>query len=231
MATSTTQQAWEFTDIAATLYAWKSERALQATDGDVLQGQGNSMLLQETKGGGMALQSLNGTNGAHESPRIRKSDRKSPNGIATNDLVFSAHKGTNDEVFPQLLKLYIKPGSTVADVTYGKGVFWKGVDTKKFKLLATDLKDGIDCRMLPYKGSTIDCVVFDPPYMHTPGGTAHVNHQNYEAYYSNNIALSRSKYHEAVLDLYFRRVSAPSRCGHTKNCWTGCMAIIVFEVS
>ncbi len=39
--------------------------------------------------------------------------------------------------------------------------------------------------------------------MHTPGGTAHVNHQNYEGYYRNNESSSRKKYHEAVLDLYF----------------------------
>lgn len=42
-----------------------------------------------------------------------------------------------------------------------------------------------------------------PPYMHTPGGTAHVNHQNYEGYYKNNQTNSNKKYHEAVLDLYF----------------------------
>jgi hypothetical protein len=42
--------------------------------------------------------------------------------------------------------------------------------------------------------------------MHTPGGTAHVNHQNYEDYYRNNQTENQSakKYHEAVLDLYFR---------------------------
>lgn len=158
----------------------------------------------------MTLQTLT-TNGAHAKPRVRRSNRKSPNGVATNDLVFSAHKGTNDEVFPQILKLYVAPKSTVADVTYGKGVFWKGVDRKKFKLLATDLKNDVDCRDLPYDEGTIDCVVFDPPYMHTPGGTAHVNHQNYEAYYSNNQALSGSKYHEAVLDLYFEAAKEAKR--------------------
>jgi DNA modification methylase len=65
------------------------------------------------------------------------------------------------------------------------------------------LADGVDCRELPYQNASIDCVVFDPPYMHTPGGTAHVNHQNYEGYYRNNVASSDKKYHEAVLDLYF----------------------------
>jgi hypothetical protein len=120
--------------------------------------------------------------------------------------VFTAHRGTNEEVFPQAISLYVAPGSTVADVTYGKGVFWKKVPEGRYCLLATDLRDGVDCRSLPYGDSSIDAVVFDPPYMHTPGGTAHVNHQNYETYYWNNSAEKGpiKKYHEAVLDLYFK---------------------------
>ena len=129
--------------------------------------------------------------------------RKSPDGAPTNDLVFSAHAGANDEVFPHILSLYVPPGSKVADVTYGKGVFWRKIPEGTFQLLPTDLSTGTDCRKLPYDGESIDCVVFDPPYMHTPGGTAHTNHQNYEGYYKNNKANSTKKYHEAVLDLYF----------------------------
>jgi hypothetical protein len=129
--------------------------------------------------------------------------RKSPDGIATNDLVFSAYVGTNDEVFPHVLSVYVPLGRTVADVTYGKGVFWRRIPKHAYKLLATDLATGVDCRRLPYENDSIDCVVFDPPYMHTPGGTAHVNHQNYENYYRNNQATSEKKYHEAVLDVYF----------------------------
>ena len=135
-----------------------------------------------------------------------KKKRKSPRGKPTNDLVFSAYQGTNDGVFPQVLALYVQPGSTVADITYGKGVFWKAVPKESYRVLATDLKLGVDCRSLPYLDSTVDCVVFDPPYMHTPGGTAHVSHQNYENYYANNVPGNGSgkKYHEAVLDLYFK---------------------------
>lgn len=129
--------------------------------------------------------------------------RKSPEGESTNDLVFSSHIGTNDEVFPFVLSLYVEPGSRVADVTYGKGVFWRRVPQGAYDLLPSDLVDGIDCRNLPYEDGSIDCVVFDPPYMHTPGGSAHQNHQNYERYYKNNQANSDKKYHEAVLDLYF----------------------------
>jgi hypothetical protein len=142
-----------------------------------------------------------------------KAKRKSPDGVATNDLVFTAHQGNNDELFPQILSLYVAPGSTVADVTYGKGVFWRRVPPGRYRLLASDLAGGVDSRALPYVDASLDCVVFDPPYMHTPGGSAHVNHQNYEGYYGNNRAGngSRQKYHEAVLDLYFQTGSEVRR--------------------
>lgn len=132
-----------------------------------------------------------------------KVKRKSPSGVATNDLVFSAYLGTNDEVFPAILSLYVPKGSIVADVTYGKGVFWRRVPSEAYELRATDLMHGVDCRKLPYQDRSIDCVVFDPPYMHTPGRGAHKGHQNYETYYRNNQTFSECKYHEAVLDLYF----------------------------
>ncbi|HRE46506.1 MAG TPA: DNA methyltransferase [Aggregatilineales bacterium] len=145
----------------------------------------------------------------------QKKRRKSPEGIATNDLILSAHIGTNDALFPQILRLYVPPGSTIADVTYGRGVFWKDVPNDQYCLLPSDLsvstptRFGLvraDCRALPYPSSSIAALVCDPPYMHTPGGTAHVNHQNYETYYRNNQAgrlENGAKYHDAVLELYF----------------------------
>lgn len=137
---------------------------------------------------------------------VKKKRRKSPAGIATNELIFAAYVGSSDEIFPRILSLYVAPGSTVGDITYGKGVFWKRVPKGVYKLLATDIKTGVNCRDLPYADNSLDCVVFDPPYMHTPGGTAHANHQNYEAYYRNNASDNGTdkKYHDAVLDLYFQ---------------------------
>ena len=131
--------------------------------------------------------------------------RKSPSGISTNDLIFTAGIGNNSDMFPSVLSLYVSVGSKVADVTFGKGVFWKKIPSDVYEVLATDLKHGIDSRKLPYDKETLDCVVFDPPYMHTPGGTAHDGHQNFEQYYRNNgDNTTQLKYHEAVLDLYFR---------------------------
>jgi hypothetical protein len=139
------------------------------------------------------------------SARPRKSARKAPDGEATNDLVFSAYQETNDVVFQNILQIYACAGASIADVTYGKGIFWKRIDKTKYNLLASDLASGVDARQLPYADRSLDVVVFDPPYMHTPGEGAHHNHQNYENYYKNNANSSTSsKYHDAVLDLYFR---------------------------
>jgi len=128
------------------------------------------------------------------------------NGLPTNELVLSAFLKGNDQAFPEILGLYVRPGSVVADVTYGQGVFWRHVPPRLYDVRATDIRRGVDCRKLPYKSGEIDCVVFDPPYMHSPGGTAHVSVANnpFEKHYRNNGTGNRteSKYHEAVLDLY-----------------------------
>ena len=129
--------------------------------------------------------------------------RRVANGTATNDLVFSASAEGNDRMFPRILDLYVAAGSTVADVTFGKGVFWRRIPTGRYDLRATDLLTGTDCRALPYSDGEIDCVVLDPPYMHSPGGTAH-DGSPFEVHYRNNGSGSQtaSKYHEAVVDLY-----------------------------
>lgn len=137
--------------------------------------------------------------------RPAKTARRQKAGSASNELVLSSYQGTNAEVFPHILDLYVERKSRVADVTYGKGVFWRHVDRPDIELLKSDLQMGIDCRSLPYDDQSIDAVVLDPPYMHTPGEGAHFGHQNFEDYYKNNGSKSKGgrKYHEAVLDLYF----------------------------
>jgi DNA methylase len=138
-------------------------------------------------------------------PTKAKKTSRIARGVSTNQLIFSAYRTTNDDVFPHVLQLYVPKGSVVADVTYGKGVFWKKVKESDYELRKSDIILGTDCRKLLYSDASIDCVVFDPPYMHTPGGTAHQNHQNFEVYYQNNESNGGGKkYHEAVLDLYFR---------------------------
>jgi hypothetical protein len=137
--------------------------------------------------------------------------RKSPDGVATTRLVFSAYVGTNAEVFPKVLTLHVPPGSVVADVTYGTGIFWKNVPEDCYTLLASDIKMGIDCRELPYEDSSVDCVVLDPPYMeglyrrhvrHLAGAGTHRAFR--ETYSNGDKTVGGPKYHDAVLDLYMR---------------------------
>jgi len=137
--------------------------------------------------------------------------RKSPDGVSTSDLVLSAYVATNAEVFKRVLELHVPVGARVADVTYGKGVFWRQVPCGSFRVLPTDLQTGVDCRSLPYRDQTIDAVVLDPPYMeglfrrskgHLAGAGTH---SAFREYYSNGQASTAGpKYHAAVLDLYFR---------------------------
>jgi hypothetical protein len=144
----------------------------------------------------------------------RASKRKSPDGTPTTNLVLSAYVGTNEEVFPLILSLHVPTGSIVADVTYGKGIFWKNISRESYILRATDIKTGVDCRKLPYADGSIDCVVLDPPYMeglyrplveHLAGAGTYAA---FRETYSNGQATphkeGQPKWHDAVLDFYFQ---------------------------
>ena len=96
---------------------------------------------------------------------IAQQRRKSPDGETTSNLICSTHVGLNEDMFPCVLDLHVPRGATVADVTYGKGIFWKRVSKDAYNVLATDIETGTDCRDLPYGDASIDCVVLDPPYM------------------------------------------------------------------
>jgi hypothetical protein len=140
-----------------------------------------------------------------------KTKRKSPDGRATTDLVLSAYAGDNTEVFPNVLRLHVPRGSKVADVTYGKGVFWRNIPEDEYQLLPSDLKTGVDCRKLPYKNAEVDCVVLDPPYMEglfrrDDSFAGNGTHAAFRDHYSNGDrpAELNNKWHDAVLELYVR---------------------------
>jgi 16S rRNA G966 N2-methylase RsmD len=132
-------------------------------------------------------------------------------GIATSNVVMSARVGDNCELFPDILALHVPRGAEIADVTYGKGVFWKAVHRTDYSLHASDLQTGTDCRALPYKDGSMDCVVLDPPYMeglYRPDEEHLAGNGNYAAFrqhYSNGEkTVGGPKYHDAVLDMYFK---------------------------
>jgi hypothetical protein len=137
--------------------------------------------------------------------------RRIQSGVATAGAMLSAHVAGNAELFPQVLALHVPAGAVVADVTYGGGVFWRRVPPGRYRLLASDLATGTDCRALPYADGSIDAVVLDPPYMEgllrakaeTRGGLG--THAALRSAYSSGqeaAGPASRRWHQAVLDLY-----------------------------
>lgn len=116
-----------------------------------------------------------------------------------SDYVLTAQVGTNAALFADAARLYLKPGWRVADVTFGKGVFWQGVDTSLYDLLATDLATGVDFRELPYEDDSLDAVVLDPPYIYNPKDTVKASIS--EPYKVNTTGLGLTTI-DAVVELY-----------------------------
>ena len=136
-------------------------------------------------------------------------DGSPASGSAPSSLILSAHVGQNAKVFEQLMGLHVPHGSIVADVTHGKGCFWNTMPEGRYNVKATDIKDGVDCRKLPYGNGEIDCLVLDPPYIegfyrrhadHLAGTGSHANMRNY---YGNHEATGiTAKWHGAVREMY-----------------------------
>jgi hypothetical protein len=146
-------------------------------------------------------------------------------GASTSAVIRSARVGVNAELFADAMRLHVKPGHKVADVTFGRGVFWKNIEPGTYELHASDIvidaadhrgavtcTDGVDCRDLPYTDASFDAVVLDPPYMegllrrkadHLAGSGSHAAFRNA---YSSGEAIDSTgpRWHDAVVDLYMR---------------------------
>ena len=143
-------------------------------------------------------------------PLFETEQKRIQGGEATTDLILSAYVEDNSVVFPQVLKLHVPNGSVIADVTYGKGVFWRKVDLTNYTVHFSDIAMGVDCRNLPYENESLDCLVLDPPYMEgffrkkTESKAGSGTHYSFRDAYSNGDEVSGSgKWHAAVTDLYF----------------------------
>ena len=112
--------------------------------------------------------------------------------------IYSNVTGDNSDLIETVAKQYIKPLDKVADVTFGKGVFWKKVDVSQFSFFPTDLKTvapPVDFCNLPYADCSMNVVVFDPPYMHNVGKP--IVDGNYQ-----NSATTKGMYHKDIIELY-----------------------------
>jgi len=149
-----------------------------------------------------------------EAPMKKK---RTQGGIATSDLIMSAYVDGNENVFPHILDLHVPKGARIADVTWGRGVFWKNVPKDDYEIIGTDIAMGVDCRNLPYEPESLDCVVLDPPYMegfyrkdnsHKAGSGTHSAlaqaYSNGDEVNSDSDNTGTKKWHAAVTDMYFK---------------------------
>lgn len=146
-------------------------------------------------------------------------------GESTSDVIMSAQVGDNSALFAAILELHVEDGAVIADVTFGKGAFWKCVEPNLYALLPSDIDpkpfsnktlftedvQQADFRNLPYSDESIDVVVLDPPYMEgllrgansTLAGSG--THSAFREAYSNGLGhaeASKGKWHETVFNLY-----------------------------
>jgi SAM-dependent methyltransferase len=130
---------------------------------------------------------------------IAEDQRRGALHLPQPSFIETAYQGNNAKLIAHVAKLYIPDGALVADVTYGKGVWWRKTPTSRFTLLASDLLTcpdrPYDFRSLPYAPGSLDVYICDPPYIHHPG--RHVYDQQYQ-----NSATTGGMSHDDVLQLY-----------------------------
>ena len=121
----------------------------------------------------------------------------------------SVQLGNNPVAVAQLANFYIKDGMRVADVTFGKGIFWRKTNIFRFKLYPTDLipvapARKADLRRMPYSDASMHVVVLDPPYQANPT-PRHVlrqgSHNQLEDRY-RNYETTAGMNHDDILELY-----------------------------
>jgi hypothetical protein len=110
--------------------------------------------------------------------------------------------GTNDQLIAEVARCYLADGDVVADVTYSSGRFWKKTDTSRYRFLASDLMPMVpgviaaNFSQLPYRDGSIDALVFDPPYIHSPGKAIMADR------YNGRATTGTINSHEGIMQLY-----------------------------
>ncbi len=85
--------------------------------------------------------------------------------------MLTCFQGSTNIVFQKILKFFVKEGSTILDITFGRGLSWKDLK-ENYKIMKVDKRklfdDVIQSDFNDYlnkkESNSIDCIYFDPPY-------------------------------------------------------------------
>lgn len=89
---------------------------------------------------------------------------------------------SNEEIINDILSLHVPNKRIDCDPTYSKGNFYKGiVAPPELKFDIQPLSDAVayaDCRSLPLEDNSLNCIMFDPPFLATTGKSLKSNDGN-----------------------------------------------------
>ena len=123
-----------------------------------------------------------------------------------HDAASTNTRGTNADLIAEVAKLYARQHHKIADLTYGKGVFWR--QCPQLDVTGSDIVTvpdrPYDFRCLPYETACFDIAVLDPPYIHSPG-----QHQTDHRY--QNAATTKGLDHDGIMELYKGGMSEAKR--------------------
>jgi hypothetical protein len=141
------------------------------------------------------------------SPRCRVAAHRAKTALPTSSVVLT----DNGDLISTALRLHLRRvDPLVADVTYGRGLFWRRHNGVR-RLIGSDIRAlrGIavqtDFRALPYRDNYFDAVVLDPPYLHDPGA-----HHSTDARYGAATMMGAAT-HDDILDLYRGGITEAAR--------------------
>ena len=89
----------------------------------------------------------------------------------------SVRHGNSGACIQDIFDIHFADARSVADVTFGKGRFWRWPDQTRWTpdviSLDADIRGGAsiraDYRFVPLKDQSVDVLIFDPPFIFTPG--------------------------------------------------------------
>jgi phage N-6-adenine-methyltransferase len=114
--------------------------------------------------------------------------------------IVTSYQCNNDGLMAQVARLYFRTGDRIADVTYGRGRFWRLTNMTQYDFHPSDLltvpERPYDFRNLPYRSHEFDAHVFDPPYMHNPPARRYLN-ADYK-----NFDTTKGISHDDIIRLY-----------------------------
>jgi SAM-dependent methyltransferase len=86
-------------------------------------------------------------------------------------MIIKSYSYDQDEIIRAILSLYAPSGTIDCDPTYSKGNFYKHIPKPKYRFDIIPSKEATfgDSRNLPLDNDSIECLMFDPPFLATTG--------------------------------------------------------------